>query len=439
MKVRNLADLRAILGCANFYRRHLRDFTSTTSRLTDKLKKDSVWSWTSEDQKLLEELKFKMSNPSVLGVPRREGEIVLISDASDLGGGSLLFQFQDLEEGEIPKQCRVDGMNPDGTLKHNYPSSCRLVPLGNFNWKWNEARSKYDVYQRELLAGILTLGSQFRIVSGLPIIWLCDNQATKTFLDGPPPMNPRLRRWYTFLSQFRLSFLHVPGSKNEMCDYLSRNCFDEKVGIQMDILAKEAFARMDSQLDLCMKQLFFLNTDGLLSENDFLDSEFDEVWRKLQPYQAELFQENLFYKTESTLFCERLVVVPEKKLQDILQFCHVNNGHPGPEKTLLFFLKYFWSDKSKTDLMLLCKKLFQGCEICLRSKPNNQGDRGLISCLPIPQMSNELLYIYSISMDQFNGIDYVLTIVDALSRFVRFIPCKKNITGEGTLKLILQE
>ena len=43
------------------------------------------------------------------------------------------------------------------------------------------------------------------------------------------------------------------------------------------------------------------------------------------------------------------------------------------------------------------------------------------------------------AMDAFNYFDYVLTIVDALTRFVIFIPCTKNITGEGTLKTILKE
>ena len=41
-------------------------------------------------------------------------------------------------------------------------------------------------------------------------------------------------------------------------------------------------------------------------------------------------------------------------------------------------------------------------------------------------------------MDPYNNFDYVLTIVDALSRFVQFLPCQKGISGEGSLKLILE-
>ena len=41
-------------------------------------------------------------------------------------------------------------------------------------------------------------------------------------------------------------------------------------------------------------------------------------------------------------------------------------------------------------------------------------------------------------MDPVGHYDYVLTMVDSLTRFVKFVPCNKNITGEGTFKLILE-
>jgi transposase InsO family protein len=438
-KIKTLADLRSFLGAANFYRRHVPGFTFTTARLTDKLKKGNVWSWTQEDEKLVEELKSKLANVKKLGVPRSEGTMVLVTDASDLGGGSSLYQWQSLHHEQIPENCRVEGIQQDGKFVHSFPSFCALVPLGHWNWKWNEARAKYDVYQRELLSGILTIGAQFRILAGLNIVWFCDNSATKTFLDAPPPMNARLRRWYTFLSQFKLSFFHLPGMKNEMCDYFSRNAFDDKFGVDMDALAQEAFARMDSQLDLSMQQIFRLQVDSLMTPTDYKDSEFQEVWDRLRPFQSELIDEMLFFRTEKLLFCERLLVVTEKKLEEILLWCHQQNGHPGSEKNLLFFLRYFYSAKSKTELMKMMKSLVEKCETCLRAKPNQAPDRGLMSCLPIPQISNQLLFIDFIAMDNFNGMDYVLTIVDALTRFVRFVVCNKNITGEGTLKLILSE
>ena len=65
-------------------------------------------------------------------------------------------------------------------------------------------------------------------------------------------------------------------------------------------------------------------------------------------------------------------------------------------------------------------------------------DRGGISCLPIPEICKDMLYIDFVHMDFYNNFDYVLTVVDALSHFVQFFPCQEGITGEGTLKLLFE-
>ena len=50
-------------------------------------------------------------------------------------------------------------------MKHVYPTQeWRLVPLGHWNWKSNQAQSNYSTYDHELLAGLLVLSSQSRLV-----------------------------------------------------------------------------------------------------------------------------------------------------------------------------------------------------------------------------------------------------------------------------------
>ena len=72
-------------------------------------------------------------------------------------------------------------------------------------------------------------------------------------------------------------------------------------------------------------------------------------------------------------------------------------------------------------------------------KTQHSKNRGSVGALPIPQLSNDILYTDFVAMDEFNNQDYVLAIVDGLTRFVQYIPCHKSITGEKTLKLILKE
>ena len=65
-----------------------------------------------------------MANAECLGVPRAQGEIILVTDASNVNGGGTLFQWQALEKVDFDSaisQWGPDGLNRDGTLKHSYP------------------------------------------------------------------------------------------------------------------------------------------------------------------------------------------------------------------------------------------------------------------------------------------------------------------------------
>ena len=199
-KVRNLKELQSFLGGMNLFRRHVPSFSTTSHKLTDLLKKGRQWVWGEKEEKLVEELKEKLWRLTKLGSPKIDGEIVMMTDYSDFQGGATIFQWQKvdpevfrlMQKTDQPKtqEYCTQGVNQDGTLQHNYPQGFHLVPLGYFSWKWNETRTRYHTYEKELLAGILAIAINFRILAALPIIWFCDNQATRSFLDGNPPQNP---------------------------------------------------------------------------------------------------------------------------------------------------------------------------------------------------------------------------------------------------------
>ena len=233
--------------------------TSTTRKIkpqtSNLIKKTNPWRWTDKEEACFQELKRKISSTNFLGVSRPKGEMILVTDACDVGGGGTLYQWQELNPNEL-SHCHfhTSGLNCDGTLKHDYPANeWRLVPLGHCNWRWNQARSNYSTYDQELLAVMLVLSFQSRLLGTNPVVWLCDQEPMKTFQKGLPPEKVKLKRWWTYLSQFRLTLHHVPGIKNEMADYISRNNFDALLGESSEALAKEAFQRMDVQLDLSMR------------------------------------------------------------------------------------------------------------------------------------------------------------------------------------------
>ena len=134
-------------------------------------------------------MKKKISSTNCLGVPRPKGEIILVTHACDVGGQGTVHQWQELNPAELSHcQLQTSGLNRHGTLKHDSRANeWRLVPLGHWNWKWNQERLNYSTYDQELLAGMLVLSSQSGLLGTNPIIWLCDQVPVKTLQKGPPP------------------------------------------------------------------------------------------------------------------------------------------------------------------------------------------------------------------------------------------------------------
>ena len=65
-----------------------------------------------------------MANAKCLRVPRAQGEILLVTDASNVGRGGTLLQWQAQGKEEFDpaiSQWGTDGLNRDCTLKHSYP------------------------------------------------------------------------------------------------------------------------------------------------------------------------------------------------------------------------------------------------------------------------------------------------------------------------------
>ena len=279
---KGLHDVRSFIEAFNFYRRHIKNFTYTRAILTDLIKKSTTWRSGPQERQPFDELKEKVANAKCLGVPTAQGEIILVTDASNLGGGGTLFQWQAVEKEEFDSaisQWGTDGLNRDSTLKHSYPEGkWVLVPLGDWNWKRDQARHNYSTYQQELLAGMVVLSSQSRLLGSNPVVWLCDQEPVLTFQKGPPHEKAKLRRWWTHLSQLQLSVHHIQGVKNECADYISRNNFDDMIGARSEELAQEAFRRMDVHLDLNMTMI--RPPDGL-QQVEYL-KEFGDIYKRLE-------------------------------------------------------------------------------------------------------------------------------------------------------------
>ncbi|GJP36606.1 hypothetical protein CLOM_g21095 [Closterium sp. NIES-68] len=87
----NFHELRSFLGFVNYVRRFIPNMAGVTSPLTDLLKKGKFYEWGGEQQAAFEQLKLFLTTPLVLRIADPHRPFELITDASDLAVGTVLY------------------------------------------------------------------------------------------------------------------------------------------------------------------------------------------------------------------------------------------------------------------------------------------------------------------------------------------------------------
>ena len=185
---------------------------------------------------------------------------------------------------------------------------------------------------------------------------------------------------------------------------------------------------MDVQLDLSMR------TAGILEGWSLTDyqSEYKEIPHFLSSgLQPRVIDGHQWYKNNQYLFYEDRIVVPEARLDGCLQWSHLSSGHTGANRSVDFFRECFYSSLTLNELRSRMQTIVDACG-CHASKQSDSRDRGLISSLPIPYCANSSLYV-----DFIHGLPRFGTC--GLSRFTRVFPCNKKITGEQTVKMLVEQ
>ncbi|KAE8997137.1 hypothetical protein PR002_g19120 [Phytophthora rubi] len=85
-------DLRKWLGLANYLHKYSANYAEMARPLTNLLKKDAVWSWTSEAQQAFEAIKSSLQSAPNLALPDEERPFSVVCDASDFAIGCALLQ-----------------------------------------------------------------------------------------------------------------------------------------------------------------------------------------------------------------------------------------------------------------------------------------------------------------------------------------------------------
>jgi hypothetical protein len=174
---KTVRDIRAFLGLAGYYRRHVPNFANLAKPLTSLTKKETPFVWTGEQQTAFEELKQILSTEPLLIYPDFSQPFIVACDASTKAVGAVLSQIRGEER-----------------------------PIAYCSRQLNSAESKYSTTELELLA-FLFATKQFRYLYGRRFRVYTDHRALKWLLNLQDPSS-RLTRWAVKLSEYDYKVEH---------------------------------------------------------------------------------------------------------------------------------------------------------------------------------------------------------------------------------------
>jgi transposase InsO family protein len=422
---RNVKDVQAFLGFANFYRRFIGGYSKIVAPLTALTRKDTPFNWTRDCQTAFEDLKTAFTSAPILQHFDPDREIVVETDASDYVSASILSQPDDA------------GI---------------LHPVAFFSKKHSPAECNYEIYDKELLAIIRCFEEWRPYLESAPstIKVLSDHKNLEYFMTTKN-LNRRQARWSEFLSRFDFQITYRPGKQGGKPDALTRRSGDlpneggderQKIMSQtvlkphnlapLTLDASEASPTQEPTLEELFAQGY--------QEDTTLITILDQLKSGAQKSKHISLSECSLDESGRLLYRDRLYVpnLPALHLR-LLQLHHdsVAAGHAGRSKTFeLLSRDYFWPTM-RTDT----ERYIKNCHTCLRAKAVRHSPYGTLKPLPVPQrpwVDLSVDFVTGLPVTK-NGHDASMNVVCRLSKQRHFIPCSSSVSPEDAAELFTKK
>lgn len=422
-------ELQAFLGLANYYRRFIEFFSTTTLPLTNLLKKDQAWTWTHQHDRAVATLKSAFTAMPVLHYPNANKPYIIECDASDYALGAVLSQIGD-----------------DG----------KLHPIAFYSRKFTAPEINYEVHDKELMAVVssLAIWRQYTLGASFPVTIFTDHRNLLHFTTNQQ-LTRRQARWSLFLAEYVFSLEYRKGSLQGKADALSRRVdYQIKEGDELykhqfvTVLNPSLFSSIPNSSDIDFAppvlggriSVLQTRTDSASTLAQVLgipealldDTLAIQMMKELSTNDPQ----NLNWSIEDgVLLFDNLVYVPESRRNQLLALYHDSTfaGHKGNKPTLELITRNYWFPKASTFI----KSWVASCEQCLRSKTQRRKPYGLLHPLPIatlPWTSISMDFVVKLPISE--GHDSVLVVVDRMTKMAHFIPCTESLDAPGLVNLV---
>ena len=191
--LKNVTQVRQILGLGSYYRRFIQGYSDLVRPLTQLTRKSIPFVWSAECQQSFEAFKDKLTSAEIMAYPLNDGLLILDIDASDTQISGILSQIQDDRERGISYGSR--------TL--------------------NKAEKNYCITDKELLAIRHFMEYYRQYLLGRKFLVRSDHQALTCLFRLKEP-KARIARWIEILSAFDFFIEYRKAQKHGNADSLTR-------------------------------------------------------------------------------------------------------------------------------------------------------------------------------------------------------------------------
>lgn len=176
-------ELQRFLGLVGYYHSFCKTFSTVVAPLTDLLKGNTRFVWSSLCQRAFDNVKSVLCSSPFLAAPRLDHPFKVHVDASDVGAGVVLLQTD------------ANGVGR---------------PMSFYSSKFNSFQLNYSVIEKETLALIWAL-QHFDVYVGSSVPLVVYTHNPFTFLHSVHCPNRRMMSWMLYLQSYCLDIRHIKG------------------------------------------------------------------------------------------------------------------------------------------------------------------------------------------------------------------------------------
>lgn len=397
---KTLDELHSFLGLVNFIGKWLPNLATLTEPLRAILKlklsknMDISTFWTDKQTLAFNKLKICLSQIKTLGYYDPNDRTQVVADASPVGLGSVLIQF--------------DNSGP------------RIIAYGNKSL--TDVEKRYCQTEKEALALVWAVEHFKMYLYGKDQFELITDHKPLETIFGPRSRPcARIERWVLRLQSFNFKIVYRPGKTN-IADPLSRLC---------ETRIHEPFESHDFVHEIVEHSCPVAVTVKEIKENTESDQEIlqlktgidQDIWSDAIKH-CQVFKEEFCF-SDGILLRGTRIVIPEKLRQRVLESAH--EGHPGivAMKSRLR-TKVWWPkiDEQAEKIVKACK----GCTLISAPNPPYPMKRRQIPTAPWVDVAIDF-------MGPLPKGEYLFVIVDYFSRY-KEIKIMKTITSTTTINVL---